>query len=122
MPFMPMTEKNYREMLQASGVTEFEELLQAIPKEIQHKGKLDLKDPLSEYEVARLLEEMASHNENASTHLCFLGGGAYDHFIPAAVGHIVSRSEFYTSYTPYQPEVSQGTLQALYEYQTMIAR
>jgi len=122
MPFMPMTDKNYREMLQAIGVSDFEELLQAIPKGIRHKGKLNLKEPLSEYEVTRLLEETASQNENASTHLCFLGGGAYDHFIPAAVGHIISRSEFYTSYTPYQPEVSQGTLQAIYEYQTMIAR
>jgi glycine dehydrogenase subunit 1 len=122
MPFMPMTEKNFREMLQTIGVSDFEELLQAIPEEIRHKKKLNLKEPLSEMEVMRLLEDMAAQNENASTHLCFLGGGAYDHFIPAAVGHIVSRSEFYTSYTPYQPEVSQGTLQAIYEYQTMIAR
>ncbi|MBN1893151.1 aminomethyl-transferring glycine dehydrogenase subunit GcvPA [bacterium] len=122
MPFLPMTDRNYRKMLQTIGVSDFEELLQAIPEGLRHKGKLNLKEPLSEMEVTRLLEEMASQNENASTHLCFLGGGAYDHFIPAAVGHIVSRSEFYTSYTPYQPEVSQGTLQAIYEYQTMIAR
>ncbi len=121
MPFLPMTEKNRREMLKTIGVDNFEDLLKSIPEEQRFKGKLNLPEPLSEYEVTRLLQEMATKNEHAGTHACFLGGGAYDHFIPAAVGHVVLRPEFYTSYTPYQPEVSQGTLQSIYEYQSMIA-
>jgi glycine dehydrogenase subunit 1 len=121
MPFLPMTEKNRREMLQTIGIAEFEELLAPIPGALRFKGKLNLPEPLSEFEVARHLSELASQNEHAGTFACFLGGGAYDHFIPAAVGHVLMRPEFYTSYTPYQPEVSQGTLQAIYEYQTMIA-
>ena len=121
MPFIPTTDDNRKEMLKTIGVSDFEELLSAIPKEARFKGKLDLPDPLSELEVAKLLQEIAAQNEHAGTHACFLGGGAYDHFIPAAVGHIILRPEFYTAYTPYQPEVSQGNLQAIYEYQTMIA-
>jgi len=121
MPFLPMTEKNRREMLKTIGVEKFEDLLKSIPEKQRFKGKMNLPDPLSEYEVTRLLQEMATRNLHAGTHACFLGGGAYDHFIPAAVGHVISRPEFYTSYTPYQPEVSQGNLQSIYEYQTMIA-
>jgi glycine dehydrogenase subunit 1 len=121
MPFIPTTDANRKEMLEAIGVSDFEELLEAIPPDARFKGELDLPEPLSEYEVTKLLQEIASQNEHTGTHACFLGGGAYDHFIPAAVGHIISRSEFYTAYTPYQPEVSQGNLQAIYEYQTMIA-
>ncbi len=120
MPFIPTTDKNRKEMLEAIGVSDFEELLEAIPKEVRFKGELDLPEPVSEYEVTRLMEELAAQNEHAGEYACFLGGGAYDHFIPAAVGHILSRSEFYTAYTPYQPEVAQGNLQAIYEYQTMI--
>ena len=121
MPFIPTTEENRKEMLKTIGVSDFEELLEAIPEEARFKGDLDLPAPLSEFEVTKLLQEMASKNEHAGTHTCFLGGGAYDHFIPAAVDHVISRSEFYTAYTPYQPEVSQGNLQSIYEYQTMIA-
>lgn len=121
MPFIPTTDQNREEMLKTIGVSDFEELLKAIPDAARFKGKLDLPEPLSEYEVTRLLQEIANQNAHAGSHTCFLGGGAYDHFIPAAVGHVTSRSEFYTAYTPYQPEVSQGNLQAIYEYQTMIA-
>jgi len=121
MVFIPTTDENRKEMLKTIGVSDFEELLEAIPEEARFKGDLDLPEPLSEYEVTKLLQEIANKNEHAGTHTCFLGGGAYDHFIPAAVGHVISRSEFYTAYTPYQPEVSQGNLQAIYEYQTMIA-
>jgi len=121
MVYSPITEKNRKEMLKAIGVDSFEDLLQDIPKEIRFKGKLDLPEPLSEYGAFKLMQEIASENDSANTHVCFLGGGAYDHFIPAAVGHVISRPEFYTSYTPYQPEVSQGNLQTIYEYQTMIA-
>jgi len=121
MVFIPTTDENRKEMLETIGVSDFEELLEAIPEEARFKGDLDLPEPLSEYEVTKLLQEIANKNEHAGTHTCFLGGGAYDHFIPAAVGHVISRSEFYTAYTPYQPEVSQGNLQAIYEYQTMVA-
>jgi len=121
MPFIPTTDENRKEMLKTIGVSEFDELLQAIPKESRFKGCLDLPDPLSEYEVTKLLGELAAKNEHSGTHTCFLGGGAYDHFVPAAIDYILNRSEFYTAYTPYQPEVSQGNLQAIYEYQTMIS-
>jgi glycine dehydrogenase subunit 1 len=120
MPFIPITEKNRREMLKTIGVSSFDELLKGIPEEMRFKGNLELPRPMSEMEVDRLLREIADQNAHAGTHACFLGGGAYDHFIPAAVGHVISRPEFYTSYTPYQPEVSQGNLQAMYEYQSMI--
>lgn len=121
MPFIPTTDQNRREMLETIGISDFEELLNSIPEEVRFKGELDLPEPLSEYEVIKHLQQMAAENESPATHLCFLGGGAYDHFIPAAVDHVISRSEFYTAYTPYQAEVSQGNLQSIYEYQTMIA-
>jgi len=121
MPFIPTTDENRKEMLKTIGVSGFEELLEAISAEARFKGDLDLPSPLSEYEVTKLLKKIAERNEHTGAYTCFLGGGAYDHFIPAAVDHIVSRPEFYTAYTPYQPEVSQGTLQAIYEYQTLIA-
>lgn len=121
MPFIPSTEENRKQMLDAIGVSDFEELLKDIPENLRFKGDLDLPRPLSEIEVTKVLQELAAKNKNTSTNACFLGGGAYDHFIPAAVGHVISRPEFYTAYTPYQPEVSQGNLQAIYEYQTMIA-
>ena len=121
MPFIPTTDSNRKEMLEAIGVSDFEALLEAVPSEARFKGELDLPEPLSEYEVTQLLQDIADKNAHSGTHTCFLGGGAYDHFIPAAVSVITSRPEFYTAYTPYQPEVSQGTLQSIYEYQTMIA-
>ncbi|MFO7889019.1 MAG: aminomethyl-transferring glycine dehydrogenase subunit GcvPA [bacterium] len=121
MPFIPSTEENRKQMLNAIGVSDFEELLKDIPDNVRFKGDLDLPRPLSEIEVTNLLEKLAAKNKHTGTHACFLGAGAYDHFIPAAVDHVISRPEFYTAYTPYQPEVSQGNLQAIYEYQTMIA-
>ncbi|RKY80864.1 aminomethyl-transferring glycine dehydrogenase subunit GcvPA [candidate division KSB1 bacterium] len=120
MPFIPTTEENRRQMLKTIGVTDFDQLLQSIPEQIRFKDDYNLPDPLSEYEVTKLLKSIAEKNKHTSNSVCFLGGGAYDHFIPAAVVHIVSRPEFYTAYTPYQAEVSQGTLQAIYEYQSMI--
>ena len=121
MPYIPTTDENRKQMLETIGVSGFEDLLEAIPEEVRFKKELDLPRPLSEWEVTKLLKSMAAKNESAGSHICFLGGGAYDHFVPAAVGHILLRSEFYTAYTPYQPEVSQGNLQSIYEYQTMIA-
>lgn len=121
MAFIPTTEKNRREMLEVIGVASIDELLAAnVPEDLMFKGELDIPAPLSEMEVEKLLREIAGQNEHAGTHVCFLGGGAYDHFIPSSVKHVVSRPEFYTSYTPYQPEVAQGNLQAMYEYQSLI--
>ncbi len=121
MSFIPNTEENRKEMLKLIGVSDFEELLSNIPQEARFQGDLDIPGPLSELEVTRLLKNLSDKNAHIHEYACFLGGGAYDHYIPAVIGHMLSRSEFYTAYTPYQPEVSQGNLQAIYEYQTMIA-
>jgi glycine dehydrogenase subunit 1 len=121
MPFIPTTAQNRKDMLKAIGVSDFEELLQDIPEHLRLAESLDLPESMSELEISRHIEELAGLNAHTGTHTCFLGGGAYDHFIPAAIDHLISRSEFYTSYTPYQPEVAQGNLQAIYEYQSMIA-
>ncbi len=120
MSFFPNTNADQQEMLNKIGVNSFTDLIKNIPAELLFRGELKLPAPLSELEVMQLLASLASKNENCQDNICFLGGGAYDHFIPAVVKHIISRSEFYTAYTPYQPEVSQGTLQAIYEFQTMI--
>ena len=121
MPFIPNTDEDRKEMLAAIGVKNFEELIANIPDELRFKGKMNIPEPLSELEISALLNDKMQKNSGCIDYISFLGGGAYDHYIPAAVNHIISRSEFYTAYTPYQPEVSQGTLQAIYEYQSMIA-
>ncbi|NOY06688.1 MAG: aminomethyl-transferring glycine dehydrogenase subunit GcvPA [Chlorobi bacterium] len=122
MPFLPGTDIDRKEMLHAIGVSDLEALLANIPEELKLREDLPLPEPLSEVEVLAYLAELAGKNAEISSHACFAGGGAYDHFIPSAISTIVSRSEFLTAYTPYQAEVSQGTLQAIYEYQTMVAR
>jgi len=119
MDFVPHTARDQAEMLAAMGLTSVEDLFNGIPAELRAKS-WNLPPGLSELEVDRHLQELAGLNAHELT--CFLGGGVYDHFIPAAVGALSSRSEFYTAYTPYQPETSQGTLQSIYEYQTAIAR
>jgi glycine dehydrogenase subunit 1 len=122
MPFFPNTDDDRREMLKQIGVSSFDDLLANIPASIKLRDGLALPRPLSEMEVLNELQTLSSQNEGTHTAISFLGGGAYDHFIPSAVNAILSRSEFYTAYTPYQSEVSQGTLQAIYEFQTMISR
>jgi glycine dehydrogenase subunit 1 len=117
-PFIPNTSKQQKEMLADIGLT-MEDLFSDIPKELM-ANSFDLPEGLSEQQVRNHLAELAGKNSIDLT--CFLGGGFYDHFIPAAVYSIISRSEFYTAYTPYQPELSQGTLQAIYEYQSTICR
>jgi glycine dehydrogenase subunit 1 len=122
MPFFPNTDDDRREMLEQIGVPSFDDLLANIPASIKLRDGLALPKPLSEMEVLNELQALSSQNGGTHTAISFLGGGAYDHFIPSAVNAILSRSEFYTAYTPYQSEVSQGTLQAIYEFQTMISR
>jgi glycine dehydrogenase subunit 1 len=118
MPFIANTDEQQKEMLAEMGLS-MEGLFSDIPKKFQC-GRLNLPEGLTEQEVRETLAAMAGKNSIDLT--LFLGGGFYDHFIPAAVYSLISRSEFYTAYTPYQPEVSQGTLQAIYEYQSMICR
>ena len=116
--FIPNTDADLAEMLTAIGVRSFEDLLLPVPQSIRGQSALALPPPLTELEAVRLLRRKAaeSHAESVS----FIGAGMYDHAIPAAVDALLQRSEFYTAYTPYQAEVSQGTLQAIYEFQTMI--
>lgn len=119
--YLPMTEEDKKEMLNAIGVESTDELFSAIPEEVRFKGELNLKPPKNEYELMKELTEMSKKNINLKEYSSFLGAGVYDHYIPSVVDHVISRSEFYTAYTPYQPEISQGELQAIFEFQTMIA-
>ena len=121
MSFIPHTEADRARMLAAIGAAGIEELFRDVPAEHRFP-RMDLPAPLSEMEVLRELEAMARADADRGRSPCFLGAGAYHHFIPSVVDFVLSRSEFSTAYTPYQPEISQGTLQAIFEYHTMIAR
>ncbi len=118
MPFIPHTEEEIREMLETIGVSSIDDLFDEIPQGMRSAPLEGIGPPLTEMEVSRLAHEKAHQDGGA---LCFIGAGAYDHHVPAAVWQIATRGEFYTAYTPYQAEASQGTLQLLYEYQTMMA-
>ena len=120
MPFISNTDKERKEMLAAIGVEKFEDLLVNIPKKFLLKDDCCLDESYSELEITRKISKLAAKNISTGYANSFLGGGIYDHFIPAAVDHIILRPEFHSAYTPYQAEVSQGTLQYIYEYQTMI--
>jgi glycine dehydrogenase subunit 1 len=109
-------------MLKRIGVSSIQDLFQPIPPELRLKRPLDIPPGLTEIELSRHLEELASKNCHGDVSPCFLGGGSYDHFIPAVVDAIAGRSEFYTAYTPYQAEASQGSLQAFFEFQTLICQ
>ena len=109
-------------MLESIGSASIEELFASIPAELRFSGELDIPGPMGELELARHVGRLAGRNTDATSAVCFLGGGSYDHFIPSVVDVVASRSEFYTSYTPYQPEVSQGNLQVMFEYQTLICQ
>ncbi|WP_461210720.1 aminomethyl-transferring glycine dehydrogenase subunit GcvPA [Desulfocurvus sp. DL9XJH121] len=119
MPYVPHTEEETRRMLETVGVTSMEELFADIPPELRPKS-FDIPQGLSEMEVMTRMERLAAKNKVDV--VSFLGAGFYDHHIPAAVDALTGRGEFYTAYTPYQPEASQGTLQAIFEYQTAICR
>ncbi len=120
-PFLPNSpEEISKRMLEKIGVSSVEDLFEDIPRAVRLPQGLKMGDALTEAEVERRLEEILSRNMVPPDYLCFLGGGVWYHHIPAAVDEIISRAEFYTSYTPYQPEISQGMLQALFEYQSLI--
>ena len=117
MPFIPHTEHDTRKMLDAIGVASSNDLFDEIPKELLAKSLGEVPDGLNEMQITRLMHERAARD---GAPLCFIGAGAYEHHIPQAAWDIATRGEFYSAYTPYQAEASQGTLQTIYEYQTMI--
>jgi len=119
--YAPSSEDEQLDMLRAIGAGQFEDLLEGVPEHLQMKEPIPIPEGVSEMEVRANVEELASRNLGASSLVCFAGGGAYDHFIPAAIDSVVSRSEYTTAYTPYQSEVSQGTLQVIYEFQSLVA-
>jgi len=122
MPYLFNTPQDQREMLEAIGVASVDELFDVVPPQLRLRGPLRLPPAMGECELTRHLAGLAEQNWHAAKATCFLGGGSYDHFIPAVVDALASRGEFYTSYTPYQPEVSQGNLQVMFEYQTLICQ
>jgi len=118
--FIPHTDHDREAMLKVVGVAQVEDLFRDVPERFRFP-ELDLPPALTEMEVRTELQTIAAANETADSLACFLGGGAYHHYVPAAVDAILRRGEFFTAYTPYQPEVSQGTLQAIFEYQSLVA-
>lgn len=120
MSYIPNTDAQQQKMLADIGVNSIEELFADIPESVRLESELNIPKAMSELELIAHMREMAEKNINLNEYTCFLGAGAYDHYIPSVVSNLLSRQEFYTAYTPYQPEISQGTLQAIFEYQTMI--
>lgn len=119
--YVPNTQDCRQQMLKTIGLDSMEDLFQAIPGALRVKTELKLGPGLSELELMRHMRALAVKNKGTEELPCFIGAGAYDRYIPSVIKHLTSRSEFYTAYTPYQPEISQGTLQAIFEFQTMIA-
>ena len=120
MQFAPHTDTDVQEMLAACGLASLDELFAHLPPDVTLDRELDIPSGLSEIELVGELRRLAGRNRHVDELVCFAGGGAYDHYVPSAVWALAGRSELYTSYTPYQPELSQGVLQALFEYQSMI--
>lgn len=118
--YLPMTEEDKKAMLETIGVNSVDELFSDIPEKVRFKGEYNIKAAKSETSLMKELSQMASRNADLKTNVSFIGAGVYDHYMPVIVDHVISRSEFYTAYTPYQPEISQGELQAIFEFQTMI--
>jgi len=119
--YLPMTELDQQEMLATIGVATIDELFADIPEKVRFKGQYNIKEAKSEAALMKELAQLAAKNKDTATNVSFLGAGVYNHYKPIIVDHVISRSEFYTAYTPYQPEISQGELQAIFEFQTMIA-
>lgn len=118
--YLPMTEEDRIAMLKAIGADSVDELFSDIPESVRFKGEYNIKKAKSESALLKELSKLASLNADSKSNVSFLGAGVYDHYAPVIVDHVISRSEFYTAYTPYQPEISQGELQAIFEFQTMI--
>lgn len=118
--YLPMTVQDQKEMLEVIGVSSVEELFSDIPEKVRFQGDYQIKPAKSESALLKELTKLAQKNADAKANVSFLGAGVYDHYSPVIVDHVLSRSEFYTAYTPYQPEISQGELQAIFEFQTMI--
>lgn len=118
--YIPLTEKNEQEMLETIGVKSIQELYSDVPEDVLLSRDLNIADAEPETQLLKRLTRIANKNITKETHTSFLGAGVYDHYAPAVVDAMISRSEFYTAYTPYQPEISQGELQAIFEFQTMI--
>ena len=122
MSYVLNTPDDQRAMLDQIGVASVQDLFRSVPELLRLKRALDVPPALSEIELAQHMQQLATRNQSADEAVCFLGGGSYDHFIPAVVDAVVGRSEYYTAYTPYQAEASQGSLQAFFEYQTLICQ
>ncbi|MED4581577.1 aminomethyl-transferring glycine dehydrogenase subunit GcvPA [Brevibacillus choshinensis] len=118
--YLPQTDQDKREMLATLGISSVEELFADIPEEVRFKGAIQIPEALSEPELVKYFTGLANKNVNFSTHVNFLGAGVYQHYTPSTVNHMLLRGEFFTAYTPYQPEISQGELQAIFEFQTMV--
>lgn len=121
MRYLPLTDTDRSAMLSEIGVSSIDDLFVDVPETARFEGTFDLPDHMAEFEVERLMSSMAGRNTTTGDVPSFLGAGVYRHHIPASVDHLIQRGEFLTSYTPYQPEISQGTLQAVYEFQTMVS-
>ncbi len=121
MRYLPNTPQNQRAMLEVIGARTIEDLLVKIPPKARLSRPLGLPPALAETDLVRHLRQRAAANADADGYVCFLGAGAYDHYVPSPINHLISRGEFFTAYTPYQPEASQGTLRTIYEYQSVIA-
>ncbi|MEE8083868.1 MAG: glycine dehydrogenase, partial [Alphaproteobacteria bacterium] len=121
MRYLPLTDGDRAQMLDVIGAPSVDALFADVPEAVRLTAPLDLPDHAGEIEVNRALEALAAKNLAAGQAVSFLGAGAYRHHVPAAVDHLIQRGEFLTSYTPYQPEISQGTLQVLFEFQTQVA-
>jgi len=118
--YIPNTDGDALAMMDAIGIISMDELFRNIPDNLKLSADLKLDPGLSEPEIEQRMKELGGNNRSVNDLVCFLGAGAYDHYIPSVIKHLAKRSEFYTAYTPYQPEISQGTLQVIFEYQTMI--
>jgi glycine dehydrogenase subunit 1 len=123
MRYLPHTGDDIAAMLKAIGINDLEDLFSPIPDDCRFKGKFGFsQQPMTEWELTNYVEQISSTTAAAQNYMSYLGAGSYEHFIPESVKYLLSRGEFSTAYTPYQPEISQGTLQAIYEYQTLIER
>jgi len=122
MRYIPNAEGDFIQMLPSIGMEKLEDLIRILPESVRLQRSLDLPKPLAEMELVEFIRSLSEGKDRKAPQISFLGAGAYDHFIPSIVNHILQRAEFYTAYTPYQPEVSQGTLQAIFEFQTLICQ